>query len=215
MDIGFQTCVICNNKVETKNVVSTLESDATNLDSRPKGIARCAEKNFVNLCDNCGYSSFNLSLDITEGHHEILESKEYLDIFHDPDLVKDAKKFYLTGLILLDREQYNKAAYSFLRASWFFNDNGNKEWMIKSKKQAINAFLNDEHTFKNEQQCSIMIDCYRRIGDFDGAIKAIKEFGIENVQNEYYQKLFKFEEMLALEKDSSIHSSTEVYEKVQ
>ena len=215
MDIGFQTCVICNNRVETKSVVSTLESDETNLDSRPKGVARIAEKNFVNLCENCGYASFNLALDITEGHHEILESPEYLSIFQNPDLVKDAKKFYLTGLILNERELYNKAAYSFLRASWFFNDNGNKEWMIKSKKMAIDAFLNDEYTFKNEQQCSVLIDCYRRIGDFDGAIKAIKEFGIENVKDEYYQKLYKYEQMLSEAKDSCIHSSKEVYEKVQ
>ena len=215
MDIGFQTCIICNNKVETKNVVSSLDSDVTNLDSRPKGIARIAEKNFVNLCEKCGYASFNLELDITEGHHEILQSDEYLDIFHNPDLVKDAKKFYLTGLILKYCEHYQKAAYSFLRASWFFNDSGNKEWMIKSKKMTIDAFLNDEFTFRNEQQCSVLIDCYRRIGDFDGAIKVIKEFGIENVKDEYYQKLFKYELKLSLAQDSCIHCSTDVYENIE
>ena len=186
MELGFQTCVICKTKIETKNVISSLDCEQTDLDSRPKGIARFAEKNFVNLCDNCGYANYNLELDITEGNHDIINLPEYQEIFKNEDLVIDAKKFYLQGFILEKRNQFLKAAYAYLRASWFFNDNQNSEWMVKSKKKTISNLLNYESTFKNEQIYSVLVDCYRRIGDFDSAIKAINAFDKANHKNNYY-----------------------------
>ena len=79
-------------------------------------------------------SKYNLEKDITFGLREILKTEEYDSVFKNKDLDVDAKKFYLMGIILDEINEYQRAATSFLRASWFFNDLGNKEWMVKSKK---------------------------------------------------------------------------------
>ena len=214
MEIGFQNCAICKTKNEIKTVISTLECEDFDLDSRPRGIARLAEKNFVSLCENCGYANYALDFDITEGDHRVIESKEYQEIFKNQELIVDAKKFYLQGMILEDMENLLKAAYAYLRAAWFFNDNQNKEWMIKSRQKAINCLLNTEQTYKNAKTYSILIDCYRRIGDFSSALKAIDSFDKSLINDEYLEKLFIYEKMLCESEDSLAHSTKEVYEKV-
>ena len=213
MELGYQTCVMCKSKIETKNVISTLECTETDLDSRPKGVARLAEKNFVNFCDSCGYANFNLEFDVTEGNREVLGSKEYQEIFHNDELPTDAKKFYLQGLILESIEQYLKAAFAYLRAAWFFNDSQNKEWMIKSRKKTIDCLLNYECTFTNVQTYSVLVDCYRRIGDFESCKRAIKSFDKELIKEDYYRKLFNYELILCDQEDTCAHSSKEVNEK--
>lgn len=210
LNTGFQRCVICGNEVETKHVLSNVTITYTDLDTRPRGLARNAEKNCVQFCPNCGYASYNLEKDITFGLKEILNSEEYQDIFKNSDLESDAKKFYLMGIILEEINEYQRAATSFLRASWFFNDFGNNEWMIKSKKRAIKAYLKSEFTWRNEQVICILVDLYRRIEKFDLAIDAINHFGLHNVKEEQNKKILQLQLKLAKEKDSSIHTTNEI-----
>ena len=207
---GIQTCVICGEQVETKHVLSNVSISYTDLDTRPRGVARTAEKNCVHFCPNCGYSSYNLEKDITFGLREILKTEEYLSIFNNQELDVDAKKFYLMGIILDEINEYQRAATSFLRASWFFNDIGNKEWMIKSKKRAIKEFLKSEFTWRNEQVICILVDLYRRIEKFDYAIETINRFGLQNVKDKDNLKILEFQLKLSQEKDSSIHTTNEI-----
>lgn len=213
MELGYQTCAICKSKIEAKNVLSTYECTETDLDTRPKGVARLAEKNFVNYCDSCGYANYNIEFDITEGDHSILNSEEYQSIFHNSDLPTDAKKFYLQGMILEYNEQMFKAAFAYLRASWFFSDSQNKEWMIKARKKTIDCLLNYECTFTNIQTYALLVDCYRRVGDFESCKKAIKSFDKDLIKDEYYRKLFDYEIILCDNMDTCAHSSKEVNEK--
>jgi uncharacterized protein (DUF2225 family) len=207
---GIQTCVICGEQVETKHVLSNVSISYTDLDTRPRGVARTAEKNCVHFCPNCGYSSYNLEKDITFGLREILKTEEYLSIFNNQELDVDAKKFYLMGIILDEINEYQRAATAFLRASWFFNDIGNKEWMIKSKKRAIKEFLKSEFTWRNEQVICILVDLYRRIEKFDYAIETINRFGLQNVKDKDNLKILEFQLKLSQEKDSSIHTTNEI-----
>lgn len=210
---GIQTCIICGTQVETKHVLSNVTINYTDLDTRPRGIARNSEKNCVHYCPNCGYASYNLEKDITFGLREILKTEEYQAVFNNQDLDVDAKKFYLMGIILDEINEFQRAATSFLRASWFFNDLGNKEWMIKSKKRAIKSFLKSEFTWRNEQVICILVDLYRRIEKFDMAVEAINHFGLNNVKNEENRKILQFQLKLCEEKDSSIHSTNEIIQE--
>lgn len=210
LNTGIQTCVICGEQVETKHVLSNLTIEHTDLDTRPRGLARNAEKNCVHHCPNCGYSSYNLEKDITFGLREILKTEEYEAVFKNSNLDVDAKKFYLMGIILDEINEYQRAAMSFLRASWFFNDLGNKEWMVKSKKRAIKVLLKSEFTWRNEQVICILVDLYRRVEKFDFAIEAINRFGLNNVKDSDNRKILEFQLKLSKEKDSSIHTTNEI-----
>lgn len=210
LNSGIQTCVICGEQVETKHVLSNVSIKYTDLDTRPRGVARTVEKNCVHYCPNCGYSSYNLEKDITFGLREILKTEEYLEVFRNQDLDVDAKKFYLMGIILDEINEYQRAATSFLRASWFFNDLSNEEWMIKSKKRAIVELLKSEFTWRNEQVICILVDLYRRIGKFDYAIETINRFGLQNVKDVEVRKILEFQLKLSEEKDSAIHTTNEI-----
>ena len=92
LNTGIQTCVICGEQVETKHVLSNLIIEHTDLDTRPRGLARNAEKNCVHHCPNCGYSSYNLEKDITFGLREILKTeeiaKEETEVKEEPPVVE-------------------------------------------------------------------------------------------------------------------------------
>ena len=116
-------------------------------------------------------------------------------------------------MILEDMENYLKASYAYLRSAWFFNDNQNREWMIKSRKKAIDCLLNNESTFKSAQTYLILVDCYRRIGDFESSLKALNQFDFNAITDEYSKKLYLFEKELSEKEDSCAHCSREVNER--
>ena len=74
-------CMMCGTEVEVKHSLSSVEILDTDLDLRPRGVARLTEKNSVQFCPNCGYASFDLEKDVTYGRREILNDSEYLAIF--------------------------------------------------------------------------------------------------------------------------------------
>lgn len=205
-----QTCMMCGASVEIKHVLTNIEILDTELDTRPRGVARLSEKNCVHYCENCGYASFDLQKDITFGRHEVLKSEEYLEIVHNVDLPNDAKKFYLVGLIMDEGQEFQRSATSFLRASWFFSDAGNIEWMVKSKERAIAEFLKSDFTWKNEQVLTILVDLYRRISKFDEALEAINKFGMDNVKDPLTKGILDFQIDLCKKQDTGVHTVSQV-----
>lgn len=205
-----QTCMMCGTNVEVKHVLINIEIMDTDLDTRPRGVARLSEKNCVHYCENCGYASFDLQKDITFGRHEVLKSEEYLSIVHNLDLPNDAKKFFLVGIIMDEGQEFQRSATSFLRASWFFGDCGNEEWMIKSKERAIAELLKSDFTWKNEQVLLILVDLYRRIGRFDEAIEAINKFGMDNIKDILTKSILDFQIDLCNKKDTTVHTVSQV-----
>lgn len=207
---GLQTCIMCKNSIEVFDTMTSVTISQTDLDSRPKGLARNYEKNFVRICPNCGYASFNLSKDITMEHNEIIESEEYKEVLNNEDLIVDAKKFYLVGIILKHNNDHQRAATSFLRASWFFSDALNKEWTKKSQLEAINELEKSDFTYTNEYDLSILVDLYRRIGEFDKAKKTILTFKLESCTNLTIVKILKLQLELCDKKDTQVHSTYEL-----
>lgn len=203
-------CMMCGAEVEVKHSLSNVEILDTDLDLRPRGVARLTEKNSVQFCPNCGYATFDLEKDITYGRRELLQSPEYTEVFHDELLKEDIKKFFLLGLTLDAVDEFQRSANQFLRASWCADDAGNKEWMIKSKKRAIGEYLKSDFTWKNAQVIAIVVDCYRRIGEFDEAIAIIDKFGLDNVSDIVIKRVLEFQIELCNKKDDAVHTQSQV-----
>ena len=203
-------CMMCGTEVEVKHSLSNVDVMDTDLDLRPRGVARLAEKNTVQFCPNCGYSSFDLEKDVTFGKRELLKGEEYQEIFRNQDVKDDIKKFFLLGILLDAVGEIQRSASSFLRASWCAEDSGNTEWMIKSRKRAIAEFEKSDYTWKNSQVLAILVDCYRRIGEFDGAINVINKYGLDNVSDIVVKKVLEYQLALCQNGDSSIHTASQV-----
>lgn len=210
MNMNFQRCIVCGKDVETSPQVSASQSKYTDLDFRPRGNGRFIEKNYVQFCPNCGYSAYKLDRDLLYGNRAFLQSAEYKQIVQDENLIIDAKKFYLLGLIQENNNDKQKAATAFLRAGWFFQDNGNQEWMIKSKEKAIENMISSDFTWSNTQLVAILVDMLRTIGKFDEAIKVIEKYGFDNIKEEDEIKLFKYQIKLCEIKDSASHAIYEI-----
>ena len=161
---------------------------------------------YVQFCPNCGYAAYKLDRDLLYGNRAFLQSAEYKQIVQDENLIIDAKKFYLLGLIQENNNDKQKAATAFLRAGWFFQDNGNQEWMIKSKEKAIENMISSDFTWSNTQLVAILVDMLRTIGKFDEAIKIIDKYGFDNIKEEDEIKLFKYQIKLCEIKDSASHA---------
>ncbi len=203
-------CMMCGTEVEVKHGLSSVDVMDTDLDLRPRGVARLSEKNSAQFCPNCGYASFDLEKDVTFGRRELLEKEEYQEIFHNELLKEDIKKFFLLGILMDDVGEIQRSASSYLRASWCAEDIGDEEWMIKSRKRAILEFEKSDFTWKKSQVLAILVDCYRRIGEFDNAIKAINKFGLENVSDIVVRRVLEFQMKLCQEKDKAVHTASQV-----
>ena len=203
-------CMMCGTEVEVKHSLSSVDVLDTDLDLRPRGVARLSEKNSVQFCPNCGYSSFSLEKDITYGRRELLQGEEYLEVFHNEELKEDIKKFFLLGIMLDCVDEFQRSASAFLRASWCAEDSGNTAWMIKSKERAIEEFMKSDFTWKNSQVIAIVVDCYRRIGKFDEAIEVINKFGLDNVSDIVIRKVLEFQIALCKNKDTTVHTASQV-----
>ena len=203
-------CMMCGTEVEVKHSLSNVDILDTDLDLRPRGVARLTEKNSVQFCPTCGYATFDLEKDITYGRRELLQTPEYLEVFHNEELKEDVKKFYLLGLTLDSVDEFQRSASSFLRASWCADDAGNTEWMIKSRKRAIVEYLKSDFTWRNAQVIAIVVDCYRRIGEFDEAIATIQKFGLDNVSDIVIKKVLEFQIELCKKQDTSVHTQSQV-----
>ena len=203
-------CMMCGTEVEVKHSLSSVEILDTDLDLRPRGVARLTEKNSVQFCPNCGYASFDLEKDITYGRRELLADPEYLEVFHDTELKEDIKKFFLLGITLDKVDEFQRSASSFLRAAWCADDAGETEWMIKCRKRAILEYLKSDFTWKNSQVISILIDCYRRISEFDEALAIIDKFGLDNVDDIVVKKVIEYQIALCKSGDASVHTVSQV-----
>ena len=203
-------CMMCGTEVEVKHSLSSVEILDTDLDLRPRGVARLTEKNSVQFCPNCGYASFDLEKDVTYGRREILSDSEYLAIFKNEKLKEDIKKFYLLGITLNNVDEFQRSASSFLRAAWCADDSGDSEWMVKCREKAIEEFLKSSFTWENSQVLSIVVDCYRRIGKFDEALAIIDKFGLDNVTDIIVKKVLEYQIELCKKNDTSVHTASQV-----
>ena len=203
-------CMMCGAEVEVKHSLSSVEILDTDLDLRPRGVARLTEKNSVQFCPNCGYASFDLEKDITYGRRELLKDEEYLEVFSLSDLKEDIKKFYLLGITLDKVDEFQRSASSFLRAAWCADDLGNEEWKVKCRKRAIEEFLKSDFTWENSQVISMVVDCYRRIGEFDEAIAIIDKFGLDKVEDIVTKRILEFQIELCKKGDTSVHTASQV-----
>ena len=202
-------CIVCGAEVEVRHSISDVEILDTDLDLRPRGVARLAEKNSVQFCPNCGYAAYDLEKDVTYGRRELLQAPEYLEVLN-ADIIENIKKFFLLGITLDAVDEYQRSASSFLRASWCADDNGNREWMVKSRERAIEELLKSDFTWKNSQVMSILVDCYRRIGKFSEALDAIEKFGLDNVSDIVTKKVLEFQIDLCKNKDDTVHTQSQV-----
>lgn len=203
-------CMMCGTEVEVKHSLSNVEILDTDLDLRPRGVARLTEKNSVQFCPKCGYSSYDLEKDITYGRRELLQSSEYLEVFNMEDLREDIKKFFLLGIMLNELGEYQRSASSFLRASWCADDASDAVWMKKSRERAIEEYLKSEFTWTKSHVVAIVVDCYRRIGRFDEAISTIEKFGLDNVDDIVVKKVLEFQIDLCKKGDTLVHTQSQV-----
>ncbi len=209
LNSGYETCIMCGKDVEVTGL-SNCDFTDTDLDTRPCGLARTIEKNCAHYCPYCGYASFSLEKDITIGNKEILDLDEYQSIVKMEDLNVDAKKFYLIGIIFKHLNEFQKAATSFLRASWFFSDVNELEWSKKSRDAAISEYLKSDFTFKNERSIIILVDLYRRNQRFKEAKEAIKKFNLDNFKDLETKSIINFEIELIEKGDYSVHKVSEI-----
>jgi hypothetical protein len=213
----IKNCGNCGTQNETFVVASTNAFGSPDLDLRPAEMARSTLSYQVQNCSNCSYCSNDIA-SFENDFKEILESKEYLNIFRSEESPITANYFLCHAMFMAAQNKWDKAAWATLNAAWICDDEnhpnrfGNREKAIALFEQAI-EMKEISLEEKTSIQC-VAIDLYRLLGETKLARKAIKDirFGHPYLGARI---TLHYQEYLSESGDLDIHTIDEAFEYAQ
>ena len=208
-------CCVCGKPSEEMTCMSTNAFGYSDLDFRPPHSARSTMFMTMKLCPNCGFASpRTLRWSRLENIKEIVYSDEYQNLFKTLPQINSGLKAYLSAYLDEISGDFHHAIEHYKMAAWGF-DCPNEECqkvtrMCRDKTMALIEQYDDPyHSFINSP---VYIDFKRRNGDFEGALKAIKEVKKWIVNRKNMDKWIKFETELCKNKDTKRHTCEEYME---
>ena len=200
-------CAVCDNTVAQRFMMSSNSFSYADLDFRPAGMMRMAMSAQLNYCPHCGYVSSDVGELVYEDVKKYVKSSEYQNIVKNYS-DETAKKFYLFAMIREHYKNYESAQYNYLRAAWFYDDVGEEDSARQSRLKSIDCYSHFDSLSIDDYL--VLIDMYRRINDFETALKEIEiaeKIDLKNNENkDNILKVITFQKELCIDKDDSCYS---------
>lgn len=212
MDI---VCEACGHSFGQTTLSSISIIDPPDLDTRPGEMLRSYLDIFVKRCPSCNYCSRDLSK-FDDRFREVMESSEYKSQLEDTTYPELASSFICNGMLADSAENLSEAGFAYLHAAWVLDDADNdplaRVWRSKAADRFL-KLLSEGEIFAKTPGTSeaITIDCLRRAGRGDEALRLIEQASNQNY-NDQQQNIFSFQKELIKSGDTSRHILSEVIE---
>ncbi|NET57387.1 MAG: DUF2225 domain-containing protein [Symploca sp. SIO2E6] len=211
-------CSVCSFS-STQPVIpkTNILGSSTALDTRPPGMVDSSINYPIQVCPNCGYCCDYLAQEYPQAAAAVA-SRTYQAQLKNPEYPELANRFLCQAIIQKQAGEFAQAGWASLQAAWVCDDANNDQAAQKSRQQAA-AFLQkaiakgkniDREPITKE---IILIDIYRRSGDFDTASRIcnnalrLKSAGISI-------KLLEYEHQLLRQQDKGCHTIEEAFDLI-
>ncbi|NES18087.1 MAG: DUF2225 domain-containing protein [Symploca sp. SIO3E6] len=208
------TCSVCSFKSEQPVITRTnILGGSTALDTRPPGTVQSTINNCsIQVCPNCGYCCHNLTQEYAQAA-EIIASRTYQTQLKSPDYPELANWFLCHAMIQKQAGDIAQAGWASLQAAWVCDDANNDKAAQKIRQQAAalfqKAIAKGENIDKEPiTKDVILIDIYRRCGDFDAAGKICAN-ALRQKSTGIQVKLVEYEHQLLRKQDKGCHTLEE------
>lgn len=188
------------------------------LDTRPSQMQRSSVYMWVQRCLSCGYCAPDISRG-SEGTKEIVRSQEYRRQLIDRAYPETANSYLCRAMIREKGGALGDSARAVLYAAWVCDDNGFKDKAAECRRRAAEIFgrLRDQGecgTQDEETDAVLMVDLYRRAGEFERAAQLCEKELSQSHADETVAML-EFEQDLIEDHDTACHTSAEAFEDLE
>jgi hypothetical protein len=198
-------CAMCGVLNEVMFFSITSQFGPMDLDMRPPERMRSTMHTWVHTCDNCGYSSSDISKEI-EGGRKAMTSERYKVIRENVNISYLARAFLCFAIMLEQSGKKECAIYEILRAAWDCDDRGNEAKAKEFRIKTLSLIDEVNPSRGNITMNFIKIDLLRRVGQFEKAIEFAKSLDVE----QELQEIVRYQTELCLAKDSGVHTFGEI-----
>ncbi|NEP58839.1 MAG: DUF2225 domain-containing protein [Symploca sp. SIO2G7] len=212
------TCSVCSFSSEQPVVARTnILGGSIALDTRPPEMVHSTINCSIQVCPNCCYCCHHLDQEYPQVA-EIVASKTYQTQLKSPDYPELANWLLCHAIIQKQAGEIAQAGWTSLQAAWVCDDAKNDKAAQKIRQQA--AALFQKAIAKGENidrepitKDVILIDIYRRCGDFDAARK-ICDNALRQKSTGIQIKLVEYEHQLLRKQDKRCHTLEEAIKVV-
>jgi tetratricopeptide (TPR) repeat protein len=171
----------------------------------------------IQVCPQCGYCCHDLADEYPQAA-EIVTSRIYQTQLKNPEYPELANWFLCHALIQKQAGEFAQAGWASLQAAWVCDDAKNDKAAQKSRQQAAALFQKaiakgeniDREPLTKEV---ILIDIYRRSGDFDAA-RRICDNALRQKLEGITTKLLEYEHKLLRQQDKRFHTFEEAVDVI-
>lgn len=207
-------CHKCKKSCSVVCLVSTNAFGSSDLDCRPPPMRRNTMDAWIERCEHCGYCAPNIENEngITL---EFIESNEYQQILHNDKLPQLCISFLCWARCAEELHQYGEATMAYVNAAWVCDDHfsPNSEESIEQRQKAIDSL---EKAHKNDQKAIsepkndelLLLDLYRRTGQFDLCIQSARE-NFDLNEKDIYEEIAAYQIKLSENNDRNVHKVSE------
>jgi len=211
-------CSVCSFTSEQQVIAKTnILGGSTALDTRPPEILKSTINSQLQVCPKCGYCCHHLAQEYPQAA-EVVKSKIYQTQLTNPEYPELANGFLCHAIIQKKVGEFAQAGWASLTAAWVCDDAHNDKAAQKSRQQA--AALFQKAITKGENidrepitKDVILIDIYRRCGDFDAANRICNN-ALRQKSEGIPIKLLEYEHKLLRQQDKRCHTLEEAVDIV-
>lgn len=202
------TCMCCQKRYETKLLKGYLIDKCENidLDTNPHNPAIYDR---VLICPHCGYATSEPYSYVHDKTKKLVKEPNYQEVLNDRLYDTICKKLLLAAYLAVKNRDSREAAYDYLLAYWYMNENHICR-AEKAREKAIKNF--ERYLGKNSdiEAAMILVDLLRQSRRFDEAGETLTSLERFIQGKSIYEKIAVCEKKLIEKNDSGIHSLAEV-----
>ena len=202
-------CALCGHEHEYTVILSMFTHGYPDLDTRPATMPRFFVEYEIQRCPNYNYANFDIEELIPDCTMGAIQCVYYQEIVNDKEIDSSAKSFILAGFLCARAKLYSEAGVCFLKAAWVSDDWDEKELAIRARQNAVECLIRFDNPDMNINIDMVIIDIYRRIGNFVAARNHALQL-LERGVDEEIKEVLNYELLLIKLRDSSRHSTGDI-----
>ena len=202
-------CAVCGHEQSFTEIMSTNRFGYMDLDTRPPEMERSTIRYAVQLCEECAYSSRDISKMIDGITSEDVEAEDYRAIADDTKTDKLAKAFLLAGHLYAAAEHRRSAGISYLNAAWVFDDLKEKDNAKQARARAIENIAAYTEGSEDIGLRTMLVDMHRRNGEFEEAERIARQLIAQGAED-LIAEVLELQIKLCAGKDDRCHTVEEV-----
>lgn len=209
------TCGNCGAIVTVQGLMSTNACGSPDLDTRPPPGERFTMAYWLQQCPHCGYCAGDIAK-ADMNVKDVVGSQHYQQQFRNlsyPDL---ANSFLCKALLDENRDMIVAAAWAALHAAWVCDDGSLPDRAAQCRRKALDLIgvlhsQGEQLAAQEGADSAIEIDLLRRCREFDRARRLIRN-KMEKTEDENVRIILKYQEHLAVSKDSDCYTMEKAFE---